>query len=131
MKKRIHVAVGVVENGRGEVFLTKRLAHQHQGDKWEFPGGKVEPGEAVLTALDRELCEEIGINVVAAEPLLLVEHDYPDKAVALDVYLVRGFVGQPHGREGQQGGWHAISALDELEFPAANGPILEAVKGLN
>ncbi|WKE66095.1 8-oxo-dGTP diphosphatase MutT [Gallaecimonas kandeliae] len=131
MKKLVHVAVGVIENGRGEVFLTKRLDHQHQGGKWEFPGGKVEEGESLLHALDRELCEEVGINVVAAEPLLLVEHDYGDKAVKLDVWLVRGFVGQPRGLEGQEGRWVAIKDLDSLEFPDANGPILDAVKALN
>lgn len=130
MKKQVHVAVGVIENGRGEIFVTKRLGHQHQGGKWEFPGGKVEEGETLLHALYRELSEEIGINVVAAEPLLLVEHDYGDKAVKLDVWLVRGFVGQPRGLEGQEGQWVAIKDLDTLEFPDANGPIVEAVKAL-
>ncbi|EKE71441.1 8-oxo-dGTP diphosphatase MutT [Gallaecimonas xiamenensis] len=130
MKKVVHVAVGVIENGRGEVYVTKRLDHQHQGGKWEFPGGKVEDGESLLHALDRELSEEIGINVVAAEPLVLVEHDYGDKAVKLDVWLVRGFVGQPKGLEGQEGRWVHARDLDSLTFPDANGPIIKAVQAL-
>ncbi|WP_115719982.1 8-oxo-dGTP diphosphatase MutT [Gallaecimonas mangrovi] len=130
MKKLIHVAVGVIENGRGEIFVTKRLSHQHQGGKWEFPGGKVEEGETLLLALDRELKEEIGINVTLAEPLLVVEHDYGDKAVKLDVWLVRGFVGQPKGLEGQEGKWVAIKDIDTLTFPEANAPIVATVKAL-
>ena len=62
-KKRIWVAVGVIENERGDIFIAKRSSDRHQGDRWEFPGGKVESGEDLLTALDRELWEEIGIRV--------------------------------------------------------------------
>ncbi|WP_341502938.1 8-oxo-dGTP diphosphatase MutT [Gallaecimonas sp. GXIMD4217] len=130
-KQVVWVAVGVIENGRDEVFLTKRPDDKHQGGKWEFPGGKVEEGEDVLRALDRELHEEIGINVVTAEPLTVVEHDYGDKVVKLDVWLVRGFVGQPHGKEGQEGAWIRVSELGEMDFPDANGPIVEAVQALS
>ena len=68
-KKRIWVAVGVIENERGDIFIARRSSDRHQGGRWEFPGGKVESGEDLLTALDRELWEEIGIRVLDCAPL--------------------------------------------------------------
>ena len=70
-KKRIWVAVGVIENERGDIFIARRSSDRHQGDRWEFPGGKVESGEDLLTALDRELWEEIGIRAVSYTHLTL------------------------------------------------------------
>ncbi|MDX1824308.1 MAG: NUDIX domain-containing protein, partial [Thiohalomonadales bacterium] len=56
-----HVAVGVVRNSQGQLLIAKRPAHVHQGDRWEFPGGKIESGETPQQALQRELHEEVGI----------------------------------------------------------------------
>ena len=129
-KKRIWVAVGVVENGAGEIFICRRLDGQHQAGKWEFPGGKVEAGETMPAALARELEEEIGIEVQQCEPLLQIEHDYPEKSVLLDVWRVTAFVGQPYGREGQPARWVDRQSLLEYDFPEANLPITEAVMAM-
>lgn len=126
-KKRIWVAVGVVENAAGQVFICRRSDGQHQAGKWEFPGGKVEAGETMPAALARELAEEIGIEVQQSEPLLQIEHDYPDKSVLLDVWRVTAFSGQPYGREGQSALWVDRQSLLEYEFPEANHPITERV----
>ena len=126
--KHIHVAAAAVFNDERQVLIAKRSADKHQGGLWEFPGGKVEPGEDVLTALGRELHEELGIDVTHARPLIRVKHAYPDKAVLLDVWRVDGFSGEPHGREGQPVEWCAIEALSEREFPAANQPIVQALQ---
>lgn len=122
--KQVHVAVGVVLRD-SETFITRRLAHQHQGGKWEFPGGKVEPNETVTQALTRELNEEIGIHVETTEPLMVIEHDYSDKQVKLDVHRVFTFSGEPQGLEGQEGMWFPIHELATLEFPEANKVIIE------
>lgn len=122
------VAVGVIQNHRQEIFLCRRHAKQHQGDKWEFPGGKVEATESVTTALARELAEEVGIEVLSSQPFLCLEHDYGDKKVRLDIYLVNDFSGEPHGREGQTSRWVPISELHHYDFPAANGPIVEKLQ---
>ncbi|MGW8227561.1 MAG: NUDIX domain-containing protein, partial [Gammaproteobacteria bacterium] len=66
----VHVAVGVVQNPQGKILIAKRPAHVHQGELWEFPGGKVEAGESLPQALRRELHEEIGIDVNHARPLI-------------------------------------------------------------
>ncbi|HPE72839.1 MAG TPA: NUDIX domain-containing protein, partial [Candidatus Competibacter sp.] len=73
----VHVAVGIVAGADGAVLIARRPDHVHQGGLWEFPGGKVEHGESVIAALGRELREELGIAVRAAEPLLQTGHAYP------------------------------------------------------
>lgn len=127
--KQVHVAVGVIVSN-GDVFLTKRLDHVHQGGKWEFPGGKVEEGESVAQALHRELQEEIAIDVLSCMPLVEISHDYGDKRVKLDVFLVDNFQGEPTAQEGQQQGWFNISELSSVDFPEANIVIVEKLKGL-
>ena len=122
----IHVAVAVIENARGEFLLARRPQHLHQGGLWEFPGGKVEPGEDIRTALDRELHEELGITAKIARPLLRVRHDYPDKRVLLDVWRVTAIHGTPHGREGQPLVWVPPDELHSYQFPQANAPIVTA-----
>ncbi|HHX82285.1 MAG TPA: 8-oxo-dGTP diphosphatase MutT [Pseudomonadaceae bacterium] len=121
----IHVAAGVILNEHKEVLLALRPAHKHQGGLWEFPGGKVEAGEKVEDALARELMEELDLQVLACEPLLLTEHDYGDKQVCLDVWLVTAHAGEAVGREGQQLAWVPLAELPQRAFPAANLAIVE------
>lgn len=126
---QINVAVGVVKRG-SQIFVTLRGADQHQGGKWEFPGGKIEPGETTFDALCRELYEEIGIAVDASEPLVLIEHDYGDKRVSLDVHLVEQFTHEPFGKESQPGKWVTVDDLKPDDFPAANVQIIEQLQRL-
>ena len=127
MKKQVHVAVGVIKKD-DLIFIAKRHELQHQGGKWEFPGGKVEAGETVTQALARELNEEIGIDVQSSTPFLEIHHDYPDKSVHLDIHLVEEFDGQARHLEGQDHKWVAISDLTNYEFPAANVVIIEKLQ---
>jgi 8-oxo-dGTP diphosphatase len=128
MSNQVHVAVGVIiqvdEVKQTKFFLTKRLEDSHQGGKWEFPGGKVEGGETVAQALARELKEEVAIDVLSCQPLVVIEHDYGDKKVCLDVFIVDNFSGDPSAQEGQQQGWFTLAELETLEFPAANQEII-------
>lgn len=124
--KVVNVAVGVVLRNNA-CFICKRSANQHQGGKWEFPGGKVEDGETPESALARELKEEIGIECIQFKPLITIEHDYSDKLVKLFTYIVSEFDGEPKGLEGQPFKWVAVESLSELEFPDANTPIITAL----
>ncbi|MDQ5908872.1 MAG: 8-oxo-dGTP diphosphatase [Pseudomonadota bacterium] len=123
----VHVAVGVLINADGAVLITRRPDHVHQGGLWEFPGGKVEEGESVITALQRELHEELGVTVLNAEPWLQIRHAYPDKTVLLDVWQVTAWQGEPHGREGQPLTWTLPTTLRTFAFPVADEPIIQAL----
>ncbi|MFP2768726.1 8-oxo-dGTP diphosphatase MutT [Oceanisphaera sp. KMM 10153] len=127
-KKSVLVAVGVIENTDGEIFICRRGASQHQAHKWEFPGGKVEAGETVAQALARELEEEVGIRVTDCRPFMRIEHDYGDKQVTLDIHKVTAFSGEPHGLEGQPSRWVPVSELHSYDFPAANSPIVDKLQ---
>ncbi len=128
MEPAVHVAAAVIVDRGGRVLLARRAAQRHQGGLWEFPGGKVEPGETARATLTRELHEELGIDVVAARPLIRVRHAYPDKTVLLDVWRVNAFRGVAHGREGQPVEWVSTDELTARDFPAANGPIIRAAR---
>ncbi len=128
MKKYLHVAVGVIENKFGEILIAKRPDSAHQGGLWEFPGGKVDAGETLLSALSRELKEELAIDVLRSQPLIRIRHDYPDKSVLLDVHKVTAFSGDAKGNEGQPILWVDPASLSQYDFPAANQPIINAVR---
>ena len=124
----LHVAVGVIRNADGEILVTRRNDAAHQGGLWEFPGGKVEPGETVRQALKRELREELNIEARCVAPLIRIKHAYPDLQVLLDVWNVHEFSGMPTGCEGQPLQWLAPDRLAQLRFPDANLPIITAAR---
>ncbi len=124
MPEVVTVAVGIIQDPQGRVLVSRRAADAHQGGLWEFPGGKVEPGEAIEVALAREFREELGVEVLASEALMRIEHDYGDKQVCLDVRRVTQFQGEAQGLEGQPLAWQLPEDLRDWAFPAANAPIL-------
>jgi 8-oxo-dGTP diphosphatase len=128
-KKIVHVAVAVVWR-EGRLLIARRPHHTHQGGMLEFPGGKVEPGENVRQALVRELLEETAVTVSPEdlESLIGIRHDYGDKEVFLDVWQARESSGEPHGVEGQPVFWLAPDELKARDFPAANRPIISAIR---
>jgi len=128
VSKQIYVAVAAIINMQQQVLLGLRQTYQHQGDLWEFPGGKVELNETTYDTLLREIEEEVGLQITVAEPLIKVSHDYSDKSVILDVWLVKGYSGVPVGQEGQRLRWCDIADLEDNDFPAANVAIIQALK---
>jgi 8-oxo-dGTP diphosphatase len=124
----IHVAAAAILDSQGRVLISKRHHSAHQGGLWEFPGGKLEPGEAVLAGLARELLEELNIRPLRSEPLIKVTHHYPDRSVLLDVHRVLEFSGKPRGMEGQPLAWRLPSAMHPSDFPAADRPIITALQ---
>ena len=120
----LHVAVGLIQL-HGHFLLASRDPDRVGGGIWEFPGGKLEDGEAADAALARELREEIGIAVVSAHPYPPFEHA-GGYAVRLYPYLVDAFEGEPAGREGQTLRWAPAAELwaEAAAMPGANGPLL-------
>jgi 8-oxo-dGTP diphosphatase len=127
-RKRVHVAVGVIRSRDGRILVARRSANQHLGGLWEFPGGKVEAGETVNQALARELHEELGIDVQAQSALCCIQHDYSDKSVLLDVWIVNAFSGTAQGKEGQPLRWLFPHELEHTDFPQANRAIIRALQ---
>ena len=122
-----HIAVGVIFNEeKNKVLIAKRHSDVHQGGLWEFPGGKLEDEEDGLTALKRELMEEIGLTVDEARPLIKIKHDYAEQSVLLDVWRVDKWHGNLHGMEGQPVEWVRINELSKRNFPAADRSIITA-----
>jgi 8-oxo-dGTP diphosphatase len=121
----MHVAVGVLIDEYGKILIAQRPPGKYQPGLWEFPGGKVEENETAFQALQRELFEEIGIQVIVANPWLKIEYDYSDRKVLLDTWRITEFSGVPHGKEGQPIQWVLPGELNQLQFPAGNREIIE------
>lgn len=126
-RRRIAVVAAVLQQSDGRFLLAQRPQGKVYAGYWEFPGGKVEPGESPLQALQRELHEELGIEVIEAYPWLIREFDYEHADVRLHFFRVRGWRGELQGREAQSFAWQRIDAIDVSPLLPANGPILNAL----
>lgn len=124
---RIEVAAGVLRRD-DVVLIAERVRGGHGSGYWEFPGGKIEPGETPAAALARELDEEIGVTIEAPSPLITLSHDYAQREVRLHVFEVRHWRGEPAGREGQGLQWCALDALEKVRLLEANTPIVAALR---
>ncbi len=126
--KVIEVAAGIVTDAQGRVLLMQRLPGKHLAGLWEFPGGKLEPGETVAQALVRELREELGIEVHASTPLISIPWQYPEKAVRLHALRVTVWRDEPRAREGHPLRWVDVRDVDVATMPAADAPIIAALR---
>ena len=123
--KKLQIAVGIIRNPEGDIFITQRAADAHMANKLEFPGGKIESAETPEQALIRELQEEVGITVTSLQQFDKLEYQFPDRHITLWFWLVDGWEGDPWGKEGQPGRWVAQRELVAGEFPPANAPVIE------
>lgn len=126
-KPPLRVVCAIIQRQDGRVLIARRLPHQPLGGLWEFPGGKLEPGESEHEALVRELMEEIGIQPLKAHHWMDVRHPYPEREVVLHIWRVSAWEGEPCGRLGQLLDWVVPAALKTRDFPAANRPIVHAL----
>ena len=122
------MVAAVLRDHADRILLSRRPEHVHQGGLWEFPGGKVRPGETALQGLARELDEELGIRLRTARPLIQVLHNYPDRSVLLDVWSVAQWRGEPLAREGQTIEWVYRGKVGELALPAADRAVVSALR---
>ena len=123
--KKLQIAVGIIRNPEGDIFITQRAADAHMANKLEFPGGKIESDETPEQALIRELQEEVGITVTTSSLFDKLEYQFPDRHITLWFFLVESWQGEPWGKEGQPGRWVAQQKLVAEEFPPANAPVIE------
>jgi 8-oxo-dGTP diphosphatase len=124
----IHVVAGALFDEQGRVLIAQRPPGKHLAGGWEFPGGKLEPGEQPLAGLKRELQEELGIETLEATPLIAYEHGYSDRRVLLDLWLVSRYAGEPSSVEGQPLQWVMIDELETVGLLEADRPMIPALR---
>lgn len=121
------VAAALVRDD-GRVLIMQRLPGTHMAGRWEFPGGKVEHGEAARAALDRELAEELGVVPTDARPLIRIRHEYPQRSVLLDCWRVGRWDGEVSGLEGHPLDWVPPAALPDRDLLEADRPMVTALR---
>jgi A/G-specific adenine glycosylase len=121
------IGVGVVLDPDGRVLIDQRRSEGLLGGLWEFPGGKQEHGEPIVTTIERELAEELAITVAVGEELISLEHSYSHKRLRFIVHLCRWLSGDPQPLASQQVRWVEPERLVEFPFPAANARIIAAL----
>jgi 8-oxo-dGTP diphosphatase len=124
-------AVALVD-ADGRVLLAQRPPGKPLAGLWEFPGGKVNPGETPERALIRELAEELGIDVAASclAPFTFASYSYPDFHLLMPLYLCRKWSGIPTAREGQRLAWVRPARLDDYPMPPADPPLVAMLRDL-
>jgi len=129
MKSVLVVAVALIDKD-GRVLLAQRPAGKSMEGLWEFPGGKVEPGETPEHALIRELHEELGIDTWQSclAPLTFASHQYPDFHLLMPLFACRKWNGVPVGKEGQQLAWARPNQLRDYPMPPADIPLIPILR---
>ncbi|HYL87485.1 MAG TPA: Nudix family hydrolase [Burkholderiales bacterium] len=123
----IEVSAAVIQRPDGRFLLAQRPAGKVYAGYWEFPGGKIEPGEPAERALARELHEELGIDVRSSYPWITREYVYPHGHVRLNFFRVLEWTGEPHPRENQAIAWQALGATMVSPMLPANAPVLASL----
>ena len=124
----IHVVAGALCDSSGRVLIAQRPAGKHMAGGWEFPGGKLEPNEDPFAGLQRELREELGLEILRATPLIAYEHRYAERTVFLDLWLVHEFTGEPQSLDAQALRWVTLEELDSVGLLKADEPMIGALK---
>ncbi len=122
------VAAGILCDAEGRILIAERVGGGPFNGLWEFPGGKIGDGETSLEALARELAEELGIEVTDCAAFMNLRHEYEDRIVTIEFFIVSDWVSEPVGREGQALRWVPREQLDATELLPADVPVVKALK---
>ncbi len=122
------IGVAVIWNQQGQILIDRRLPEGVMGGLWEFPGGKIEPGETVEECIQREILEELGIKIEVGEHLLTIDHTYTHLRVSLTVHHCLHIQGVPQPLECDEVRWVNLDELDKFTFPQANTQIIDLIQ---
>lgn len=125
------IGVGVIWNDRQQILIDRRRPGGAMGGLWEFPGGKLEPGETIEECIKREIQEELGIVIEVGKHLITIEHDYTHLRVTLTVHQCKYLQGVPQAIECDEIRWVTLDEIDRYTFPEANGQIIAALRMMN
>lgn len=125
--KRIGVAV--IQNKQGKILIDRRLDEGDMGGLWEFPGGKIEPQETVEECIEREIREELDIEIEVGHRLVTITHTYASFKVTLFVHNCEYLSGEPQPIECQEIRWVNVGEMDRYKFPQANNRIISILQG--
>lgn len=123
------VVAAVIVDGSGHVLAVKCPEHKHGGG-WEFPGGKIEPGEEPTAAVVREIAEELGVQVAVGELLHTIEWDYPAFHLSMQCYVCRILCGELQLREHSEARWLGADSLQSVPWLPADVDVLPYVAAL-
>ena len=123
-----NVAAGILCDAEGRILIAERLGGGPFNGLWEFPGGKIGADETSAQALSRELAEELGIEVTTCASFMNLRHEYDDRIVTIEFFIVSDWNSDPVGREGQALRWVRRELLDADELLPADVPVVEALK---
>jgi A/G-specific adenine glycosylase len=122
------IGVAVIWNAQKQILIDRRRPEGLLGGMWEFPGGKVEPGETIPDCIRREIQEELGIEIAVGDRLIIVEHTYSHFHVTLNVHHCQHLSGEPQAIECDEIRWVTLDELDDFPFPKANLQIIAALR---
>ncbi|MBD2455541.1 8-oxo-dGTP diphosphatase MutT [Nostoc sp. FACHB-87] len=122
------IGVAVIWNDQQQVLIDRRRQQGAMGGLWEFPGGKIEPGETIEECIRREIAEELGIEIVVKDHLITIDHTYTQLRVTLTVHRCHLLSGIPQPLECEEVRWVSLDELENYAFPEANGQIIAALK---
>ncbi len=123
-----NVAAGILCDSEGRVLIAERLGDGPFHGLWEFPGGKIGDDETAIEALARELAEELGIEITTCASFMNLRHEYDDRIVTIEFFIVSDWLSEPVGREGQALRWVPRERLDAGELLPADVPVIEALQ---
>ena len=125
------VAAGILLDSKGHVLIAERLGGGPFHGMWEFPGGKIGADESAPQALTRELTEELGIEVTRYSSLMNLRHEYDDRIVTIEFFIVSDWNSDPVGREGQALRWVPRDRLDRQNLLPADMPVIAALQQMD
>jgi len=129
--RHFDVAAGILCDEDDRVLIAERLGDGPFHGMWEFPGGKIGADETAAEALSRELAEELGVEVTASQSFMNLRHEYDDRVVTIEFFVVSEWRREPKGLEGQALRWVAKSQLNSTELLPADMPVVAALQQID
>jgi 8-oxo-dGTP diphosphatase len=127
-KAHKQIGIAIISNNQSKILIDRRKAAGEMGGLWEFPGGKIEPGETIEECIEREIKEELDIEIAVGDRLTTITHNYQTFKVTLHVYFCQYLSGKPQPIECEEIQWVDVSSMNQYQFPQANAKIINLLQ---